>query len=271
MQLEHVPLLQVQRDLYALPRGLARFQEYLRTMIDARSGDLKLPLVAMNPMGKEHMPPFLDRLLEMEAEAAALQACAETQSSLQSQPGRYRVGLVVSDDLRGGWTNRYTSEFEHRFRGKAMHKRGWIPVLLWTSETYAPAQIAEEVRQCVFRAAYVQCHGYARTLGEMLAQEGAVMLSAGCSAPALDAEDLAYTRAVLAPLLAAADPPTVIPALYGDAAAAQLGYRRLGLSPRAGLALALQSRSAGQTLTSEPCASTTESGGRRPSGSQAAP
>jgi hypothetical protein len=35
------------------------------------------------------------------------------------------------------------------------------------------------------------------------------------------------------------DQPTVIPALFGDAAANQLGYTPLGLSARAGLALAL--------------------------------
>lgn len=33
MNLEYVPLLQVQRDLYKLPRGFERFREYLRTML----------------------------------------------------------------------------------------------------------------------------------------------------------------------------------------------------------------------------------------------
>ena len=37
-------------------------------------------------------------------------------------------------------------------------------------------------------------HGAARTLREMLAQEGHVMALAGCSGPTLDAEDIAYTR-----------------------------------------------------------------------------
>lgn len=31
MTLTHLPLLQVQRDLYALPRGMERFREYIRT------------------------------------------------------------------------------------------------------------------------------------------------------------------------------------------------------------------------------------------------
>jgi len=38
MELEFVPLLRIQRDLYRLPRGLERFREYLRTMVDETSG-----------------------------------------------------------------------------------------------------------------------------------------------------------------------------------------------------------------------------------------
>ena len=62
MTLEYVPLLKVQRDLYDLPRGIERFREYIQTMTGG-GDELKLPLVAMNPMGKDHLPPFLDRRL----------------------------------------------------------------------------------------------------------------------------------------------------------------------------------------------------------------
>lgn len=239
MNLEYVPLLQVQRDLYSLPRGFERFREYLRTMIDPDSGDLKLPLVAMNPMGKDHLPQFLDKLIEMDADGEAARAATEAKSILKAEPGEYKVCLVVSDDLRGGWTNRYTAEFDYRFRQKAYYKRGWIAGILWTSETYTTEQIREEVQLCLFRAAYVQQHGYARTLGEMLAQESYAISMAGSASPTLDPDDLAYTREVLASYLDKTDLPTLIAALFGDAAAQQLGYPPLGLSLRAGLALAL--------------------------------
>lgn len=51
MKLEFVPLLQVQRDLYRMPRGMERFRAYIQTMVDPETKDLQLPLVAMNPMG----------------------------------------------------------------------------------------------------------------------------------------------------------------------------------------------------------------------------
>lgn len=239
MQLEYFPLLQIQRDLYQLPRGVERFQEYLRTMIDAGTGDLKLPLAAMNPMAKEHLLPFLDNLLALHADQLGAEAVREAQAKLHTEAGEYKVCLVVSDDLKGGWTDRYAVEFGYRFRQQAYYKRGWIAALLWTGEIYSPSLIREEALMCIHRAAYIQRHGHARTLGEMLAQEGYAMRHTGVSLPRLESEDLEYTRAVLAPYLTHKDQPTAIAALFGDAAASQLGYSLIGLSPRAGLALAL--------------------------------
>jgi hypothetical protein len=239
MNLVYVPLLQLQRDLYETPRGFERFREYLRTMIDAQSGDLKLPLVAMNPMGKDHLPSFLDALLAIDADQVAARAVEEAQKQLEDEAGAYKVCVVVSDDKLGGWTNRHTTELGHRFHERAFYKRGWITGILWTSETYTPGKVREEVRECLFRAAYIQRHGEARTLRDMLAQEGFAMSLAGATTPVLDRDDLAYTREVLAAQLEKTDPATAIAALFGDEAARALGHLPLGVSPRAGLALAL--------------------------------
>ena len=68
MKLEFLPLLNVQRDIYDIPRGGERFQAYLSTMIDPETRDLKLPLVSMNPMGKDHIPALLDAYLSFDAD-----------------------------------------------------------------------------------------------------------------------------------------------------------------------------------------------------------
>ena len=65
MALSFVPLLRIQRELYAMPRGMERFREYIRTMTDQDTGDLALPLVAMNPMGKDHVPALIDEYLAL--------------------------------------------------------------------------------------------------------------------------------------------------------------------------------------------------------------
>src|SRR6185369_13019039 len=100
---------------------------------------------------------------------------------------------------------------------------------------------------------YIHRHGPARNLREMLAQEGAVLVQAGCTGPLLDADDLAYTREVLIPFLEATDMRTAVECLFGDAAARTLGFTPRGLSPWAGVALALHDarRSGKADLVSE--------------------
>jgi len=120
-----------------------------------------------------------------------------------------------------------------------MYKRGWIVGQIWTGDPPSVDTVREETATAIHRLAHILRRGTATTLGEMIDQEGTAMAAAGCSGPTLDAEDIAYTRDVLAPSLDATDRATVIACLFGDEAAHRLGYQAHGLSPRAGLALAL--------------------------------
>ena len=239
MKLEYVPLLKIQQELYDIPRGTERFQTYIETMVDPQTRDLELPLVAMNPMGKDHIPALLDQYLAFAADDLAEQAVLAAAPQLAAVPGEFKVTLIIADDARGQWTNRYTTEFGHRFECKPLFRRGWLTGLLWTSEPASAQTVREEALQALFRGAYIQQRGFARTLGEMLAQEGDVMAQAGCTQPSLDPDDLAYTRQVLASHVDTTDYGVIIASLFGDGAACELGYEPQGLSPRAGLALAL--------------------------------
>ena len=108
-----------------------------------------------------------------------------------------------------------------------------------SSEAPSAERAVREALAAVFRCVHVQRHGFATRLGEMLDQEGFALASAGETVPTLDGEEIAYTREVLEPHRKASDRPTVMAALYGDEAARKLGYRPLGLSDCAGLALVL--------------------------------
>jgi hypothetical protein len=240
MKLSFLPLLQVQRDLYAMPRGMDRFREYIKTMTDPETGDLALPLVAMNPMGKEHVPALIDEYIALGAEQAAQEAIAEAAAKATTSSAKeFRVALVVSDDLKGGWTNRWASEYAYRIEGAAIMKRGFITALLWTSEPASLDSVRETVLTAIYRIEHLLTHAAPRTLHAMLEQEGYAMARAGCTAPALEPEDLDYTRSVIAPHLDAQDRATAMACLFGDAAANALGYPPQGLSDRAGFALAL--------------------------------
>lgn len=240
VNLTYVALLQLQRELYSIPRGMNRFKQYLRTMVREDGVDLELPpLVIMNPMAKDHVPALLDAFLALDADGIAARSLAAAASQLQSEPGEYKAALVLADDLHGGWTNRFASEFMLRFQNGPSSRRFWVMGILWSSEPAAAETVRAAILLAAFRAAYVQRHGPAQTLRDMLAQEGQVMSQAGCRVPALDEEEIDYTREVLTPYLDAKDMRTAIECLFGDAAGRTLGFTPRGLSPWAGLALAL--------------------------------
>lgn len=249
MHLDYVPLLQVQRDLHDIPRDVwvdgkpKRFMEYLRIMTNQDGLELP-PLVIINPMAKDHVRIVLDALLAIDADGIAAQTLAQADQILADVPGDFRVTLVVVDDW-GGWTNRCSHEFAYRFPDAApkklprWSKHLWLAAVVWASEPASARTVREAILTMAHRAAYVHQHGPARTLRDMLAQEGHVMASAGCDCPVLDADDFDYTREVLAPYLDTDDKRTCMECLFGDEAARTLGFSARGLSPWAGLALAL--------------------------------
>jgi hypothetical protein len=259
MYIDHVPLLKIQRELHDLPRGRARFQQYLRTIFDANGDDGELiPLIAMNPMGKEHVTALLDALLALDADGVAARVVAEVMPRLADVAGACKLGLVIVDDLMGGWTNRHDWEFTLRFGAskgrpsvRAMPaspvgaelprwaRHFWLSCPLWSSEPASERAVRESVLTAAHRLAYTHRHGPAITLRDMLEQEGWVLAAAGCEGPVLDDEDLDYTREVVSPHLDATDMRTAVELLFGDAAARSLGFTPRGLSPWAGLALAL--------------------------------
>jgi hypothetical protein len=263
MNLDYVPLVPVMRKLHSIPRGqppdfdgMKRFRHFVRTIFPRKkNGEIDenavylIPLLAINPMAKDHVTALLDAYLAVDADAIGARVAAEVAARLADVPGDFKVGLIVCDDLMGVGTNRYEQEFIFRFgpahlpaggvKGSRWLRDLWLTSVLWSSEPASERSVREAILTAAHRVAYMHQHGPARTLRQMLAQEGQVMALAGCSGPALDAEDIAYTREVLIPYLDADDMRTCIECLFGDAAARTLGFTPRGLSPWAGLALAL--------------------------------
>jgi hypothetical protein len=110
VKLEYVPLFHVQRELQDMPRNYQRFRHYLRVIRNPDGSSLELPsLLAMNPMGKEHVTDLLDTLLALDADGIAARAAAEASAHLEDTPGDCKIALVIADDLKGGGTNRRRS------------------------------------------------------------------------------------------------------------------------------------------------------------------
>jgi hypothetical protein len=211
-------------------------------MLEPDTLELRLPLVAMNPMAGAHAVERLDALLAIRADAAGAAAAEEAAAVLGDAVGEFRIALVVADDVRGAWTHRASAELAHRRGETALAKRGWLTGILWASERYEPADVREEVLTTIHRAAHIARRGPPRTLRQLLIQEGNAMRMAGARNPVLEPQAFVRARDVLRPHLDRDDQGAFIAALFGDAAARELGHEPLGLPARAGLALALYGR-----------------------------
>lgn len=237
-----VPMLRDQRDLCDVPRGRLRFKRYL-VLLTGGTDDMALPLPAFNPMARNHVADALDTLLAVGAEDVAREALVEAEERLGRPDVALRVGLVLADDIGGAWTDRDSTEANRlRFVARPMLDRKWIAVVFWTSDRATKKTVREEVLVTVYRELYLLKNDPPLTLHGMMLLEGTARAFAGATTPALDEEELAYTREVIEPHLdcrAFEDFPTAFTCLYGDEAARRLGYPPLGLSSRAGCALGL--------------------------------
>jgi hypothetical protein len=140
------------------------------------------------------------------------------------------------DDVKGGWTNR--ASIEMGATETLSTRGGWISTGLWVSEPASAEYVHQTVLHSIFRVFYMQRNGIPKTLRERMQQEGRAMAFAG-KPSVFDAEDIAYTRHVIAPLLDTDNYALCFAALLGDEAARSLGYEPLGLTHRAGLEVAL--------------------------------
>lgn len=246
LAVELVPLLARERELYDVPRGRERFNAYLDTMT-LGTGEAALPLTALNPMGREHVGVYLDRMLAMNVEGVAVRAAGDASERLSDVDDAIRVAIVVADDLKGGWTNRAFTEMANRFERTYEVARGWATVLFWTSEEPTLDRALFETLGALYRTLHERRFGPARTLGEMMRQEGRAARFAG-ERTSLDDAALERARRILEPHRDSTAYPVVAAALYGDDVATSLGYPPLGLPPRAGYALAhAEALAAGET------------------------
>jgi hypothetical protein len=235
------PMLAALLEVYRIPPGKDRFDAYIKTTIAGatRARDVACPpLMIANPMAKNHANQQLETWLALGADEeleVLLEQANKTFASLEfTSP--VHVGLTLVDDLKGGWTDSILTDWGLRFPEKM--NPSWICVPLWTKYPQTLEILQSNAKMAIARFVWQAQHGKATILREMLAQEGYAQAFAGKNV-SLPREDLAYTQAVLEPLLENTDKPTQLAALYGDDAAKRVGYPGLGLSDDAGLELAL--------------------------------
>lgn len=241
MPFELLPVIDTMLGLYRLPRTPERFRAYLDILQGDSKDDLRVPVGAYNPMAKEHVPEQLARYKAMGAE----DIIRETLAGLNAETGfaeTIRVAFALADDLMGGWTNRYTSDFDLAFKLNALVTRNFCTPVFWTSESDDERSIRHRTRAACYRTLYWKQHPKPVTLADHLAQEVFVATKARMEQPPLPSDPLAL-RKFYEQHRDTTEYALIFNFFYGDEAAQSLGF------PAYGVAEAMGGFKYAQTLT----------------------
>lgn len=229
MRFEVIPVVERMHALYQQPRTIERFQEYIRMLEGGRKGDMALPISGFNPMAKAHLPARLEELMAMGAEDIMADIAAKVNERVPEDDGRVvQLVLNVADDMLGGWTNRYTTDYASRFQINALVERGFCAPYFWSSEEYTRELIAARTLAYAYRTIHHIRNGRARTLADCVAQEVFVAAECGTHATVMRERMEAMRRFYEVHQLTE-DYNIIFNFFYGNEVCRELGYPVFGL------------------------------------------
>lgn len=228
MPFQLLPLLDTMIALYKKPAGIERFQEYIGIIKGGSRADMEVPVGGYNPMGKSHV---LERLLELKR-IDAENIISKTLDKINIHPGIkdiFRVSVTLADDLMGGWTEHYSTDYGSKFKLNPMIKRRFCSVYFYTSEAFSGEKIVSRTRDYVYRTLYWLDNGKPLNLEDHIKQETAIARQNNTEKQ-LDSQSFIRCHNIYQHYKESSDYPVIFSFLYGDKAAGLLGYTPLGLS-----------------------------------------
>jgi hypothetical protein len=217
-----VPVIDRMLNLYSIPIGMERFNAYIALLEGEKKGDMSLPIVNYNPMAKPHVSAKLQELKTLGAEKIISDTLLKLSDDKEPV---INVVLNLADDLMGGWTNRYTTDYDSRFRIQAFVKRNFCAPLFWSSENYSEELIAERTIESCRRMLYRREHEQPVTLEEHIRQENFVLKNLSCKKIAEPQTLQQFYEAHKT----SENFITIFNFLYGDEAAEKMGYAPAGI------------------------------------------
>lgn len=166
------PILSEIKDLNSKPISADRFKEYISKLQGDTKGDMSLPIAGFNPMAKNHMLSKIEELKNLDAEYIMQKTIDEFNSSIDlSISEDILVVLNIADDLKGAWTNYYSTDFDSKFKLNAFVKRRFSVPYFWTSEIYSQSLIQSRTIEYMSRTLYWLSNSKPATLEEHFEQE----------------------------------------------------------------------------------------------------
>lgn len=173
MIFEIKPILDIMLSFYEKPISTERFNAYIKLLNGSSKSDLQLPISGYNPMAKKHLTDKIRELKSLKAELLMTEVLTEINSHLISKKNNEIIEVVINiaDDLKGGWTNYYTTDFDSKFKLNALVNRNFCTPYFWSSETYTKDLIVKRTKEYIFRTLYWINHGKLKALKDYVNQE----------------------------------------------------------------------------------------------------
>ncbi len=227
MLFQLLPILETMIQFYQQPLCFDRFQLYIKLLQGNTKGDLVLPIGGFNPMAKEHVLENLIGLKALDIEQVINKTLQEISNKNQNIQPIFKVAFNLSDDLKGAWTNRFTADYDNKFKFSALLKRNFCSPIFWTSETYSEQLIIERTQEFCYRTIYWLSHPNPRTLQDHILQE--VFIAKEINAEVQAGIDFEPFNQFYQTYKTSTDYSTIFNFLYGDDAAVSLGNNPLGI------------------------------------------
>lgn len=232
MKFELIPIIDTMLDLYAKHRLKERFQEYISMIQDGKKGDLTLPIVGFNPMAKEHILQKLAELKELKGEQIIQDTLRSINVTLTEEQDQrtFKVVLNLPDNLKGGWTNLYTTDYDSKFKINALVTRTFCTPFFWTSESYTEQLIRSRTLEYAFRTIYWLTNPKPKTLKDHIEQEIYVAERSKLNSDNLDTNDFELLDNFYSKYQESDDYGIVFNFLYGDNASKSLEFPTYGIA-----------------------------------------
>ena len=219
------------KALYGQARSPQRFKDYINKLQGANKGDMSLPISGFNPMAKDHILQKIDELQFLNAEKLIVGIIDEFNATKAFQINKKcTVVLNLADDLKGGWTNYFTTDFDSKFKLNAFITRGFCVPYFRTSESYTKDLIKQRIIEYALRYIYWLNHSKPQTLQDHFRQELYVAKLSKNSAVSVEEQDLIQISTFYNQHKLSDDYNIIFNFFYGDEGAHSLGFKALGIN-----------------------------------------
>jgi len=172
MKFQLRPILSEIKELYQESISNIRFKKYISKLQGDTKTDLDLPIAGFNPMAKVHIIQKIEELEHIRTETIMEKTIASFNLKFPKSGNReIKVVLNIADDLKGAWTNFYSTDFDSKFKLKALVTRNFCVPYFWTNEIFTKELIQTRTIEYLCRTWYQLNNPKIETLEEHLRQE----------------------------------------------------------------------------------------------------